>query len=198
MTLSMDKNDSAFDLGLISANNITTAPPASLSTDNTDSASETTSTSTNTQECNICLGQVPIANFAHLHACSHSFCRSCISTHIFTKATQSKSPFIPCPMCHVALDDHDILDLGGVDVLAQLQQQAGIAPATAQMIPLELSVEDQKLFESIARKDHFRKCPHCQSPIEKNGGCNNMSCRCGRAFQWDKAETLFPCNQVCF
>lgn len=62
------------------------------------------------------------------------------------------------------------------------------------------SLEEQRIadleFERIARLNHFRLCPSCQSPIEKNGGCDNMSCRCGRAFRWSEARTLFPCHQL--
>ncbi len=37
------------------------------------------------------------------------------------------------------------------------------------------------------RKKHTRPCPKCKSPIEKNGGCNHMSCQkpgCGAQFCW--------------
>lgn len=34
-------------------------------------------------------------------------------------------------------------------------------------------------------------CPHCQSPIEKNGGCDNMTCsKCMRWFSWSNAQLL--------
>jgi hypothetical protein len=29
-----------------------------------------------------------------------------------------------------------------------------------------------------------RTCPQCQSNVEKNGGCNHMTCRCGCQFCW--------------
>jgi hypothetical protein len=33
------------------------------------------------------------------------------------------------------------------------------------------------------------RCPHCNVPIEKNGGCNQMICtRCGLYFNWLKAK----------
>eukprot|EP00439_Symbiodinium_sp_Y106_P024451 s5107_g2.t8 len=35
-----------------------------------------------------------------------------------------------------------------------------------------------------------RKCPKCQAPIEKNGGCNHMHCtRCGRHFDWTASQS---------
>ena len=27
-------------------------------------------------------------------------------------------------------------------------------------------------------------CPNCQAPVEKNGACNHMACRCGNTFCW--------------
>ena len=30
----------------------------------------------------------------------------------------------------------------------------------------------------------YKKCPRCKFPIEKTGGCNKMTCRCGQAFCW--------------
>jgi hypothetical protein len=36
-----------------------------------------------------------------------------------------------------------------------------------------------------------KRCPTCKTPIEKNGGCNNMYCTaCGTAFQWTDAGKL--------
>ena len=37
--------------------------------------------------------------------------------------------------------------------------------------------------------DRVRRCPKCQAPIEKNGGCDHMSCtRCGRHFDWASSQ----------
>lgn len=32
---------------------------------------------------------------------------------------------------------------------------------------------------------HVKKCPRCHQPMEKNGGCQHMSCRCGHHFCWE-------------
>ena len=30
-----------------------------------------------------------------------------------------------------------------------------------------------------------KKCPHCRHPMEKDGGCQHISCRCGHGFCWE-------------
>ncbi|KAL4267800.1 RBR-type E3 ubiquitin transferase [Pleurotus pulmonarius] len=42
-----------------------------------------------------------------------------------------------------------------------------------------------------------KKCPNCQAPIEKSGGCNHMSCRCGAHICWKcmgvfSADAIYP------
>ncbi|ELP91237.1 ariadne RING finger, putative [Entamoeba invadens IP1] len=33
-------------------------------------------------------------------------------------------------------------------------------------------------------KQNTKICPRCKNPIQKNGGCNHMTCRCGHQFCW--------------
>lgn len=35
---------------------------------------------------------------------------------------------------------------------------------------------------------HLRRCTTCQLPIENNGGCDSMTCTCGRSFCWKTAQ----------
>src|SRR3989344_8798860 len=37
-----------------------------------------------------------------------------------------------------------------------------------------------------------KDCPKCGSPVEKNGGCNLMTCRCGTFFCWVRVFTSSP------
>lgn len=34
-------------------------------------------------------------------------------------------------------------------------------------------------------QDHTKKCPQCKKNIEKNNGCNHMTCKCGHGFCWE-------------
>merc|ERR1711860_137950 len=43
--------------------------------------------------------------------------------------------------------------------------------------------------------DNTRDCPHCSAPIEKNDGCNKMTCwRCNTNFCWLCGDKLNPAN----
>ena len=49
-------------------------------------------------------------------------------------------------------------------------------------------------------KANTKKCPKCQTPIEKNGGCNWINCKCGHAFCYfcfndDPGHHNQPCNR---
>jgi len=43
---------------------------------------------------------------------------------------------------------------------------------------------------------HLKQCPSCAASIEKNGGCNMMTCRCGHSFNWLDVPTTVPCDCV--
>ncbi|MFC1842378.1 RBR family RING finger protein [Candidatus Dependentiae bacterium] len=38
--------------------------------------------------------------------------------------------------------------------------------------------------EDQINKGKMRRCPGCRAPIEKNEGCNHMTCKCGHEFCW--------------
>ncbi|XP_013401831.1 uncharacterized protein LOC106167576 [Lingula anatina] len=44
-----------------------------------------------------------------------------------------------------------------------------------------------------------KKCPHCSYPMQKNGGCQHMTCRCGQDFCWEclKPWTSNHLNSSC-
>lgn len=44
------------------------------------------------------------------------------------------------------------------------------------------SIMDKETLNAI--KNNCLSCPKCNEPIEKNGGCNHMRCRCGHNFQF--------------
>ena len=44
--------------------------------------------------------------------------------------------------------------------------------------------EQERLNNELAANSGFKKCPRCAVWIEKNGGCNRVSCRCGATMCW--------------
>ena len=47
----------------------------------------------------------------------------------------------------------------------------------------KISSEQERLFNEWV-DGHGKRCPKCQSVIEKNDGCNRITCRCGANFCW--------------
>ena len=52
----------------------------------------------------------------------------------------------------------------------------------------------RELRQAVGRSAEIRFCPSCQSPIVKNGGCDNVRCTCLVTFKWSKARPLQPCG----
>ena len=44
------------------------------------------------------------------------------------------------------------------------------------------NIMNQQTLKNI--RENCVACPKCGEPIEKNGGCNHMICRCGHHFQY--------------
>ena len=46
-------------------------------------------------------------------------------------------------------------------------------------------------------EQHTKSCPECKEAIEKNDGCDHMTCRCGHEFCWLYVQTLMRTDPVC-
>ena len=44
--------------------------------------------------------------------------------------------------------------------------------------------EEVALLQCLENASKFKKCPNCQNGVEKNGGCDHMTCRCKHEFCW--------------
>ena len=44
--------------------------------------------------------------------------------------------------------------------------------------------EQERLTDQLAMQSGFKRCPECKVWIDKNEGCNHMSCRCGAHICW--------------
>lgn len=63
--------------------------------------------------------------------------------------------------------------VGGVAGETDRQRRQRLQPYE-QVVTIQENKTDKKI----------RHCPSCQVPIEKNGGCNHMRCKCGHEFCW--------------
>jgi hypothetical protein len=59
-----------------------------------------------------------------------------------------------------------------------------------------MSDAERRTLMARARREHWKYCPGCRATIEKNRGCDNMRCRCGRHFKWSEARVVAPCRRV--
>lgn len=51
--------------------------------------------------------------------------------------------------------------------------------------------------EYINNSKDIRRCPSCQTPIYKDGGCNHVSCRCGKHICW-RCTGVFATSELCY
>uniref|UniRef100_A0A7S4GEC2 RBR-type E3 ubiquitin transferase n=2 Tax=Eutreptiella gymnastica TaxID=73025 RepID=A0A7S4GEC2_9EUGL len=62
--------------------------------------------------------------------------------------------------------------------------QAPHGPATCSMVKMWLKRLEQDGENTSWLSANTKDCPLCGQPVEKNGGCNLMACRCGSFFCW--------------
>ena len=48
----------------------------------------------------------------------------------------------------------------------------------------ERSARDSELANAAWLESNTEPCPRCNTPVEKNDGCNHMTCRCGHHYCW--------------
>ncbi|KAF8806819.1 hypothetical protein BYT27DRAFT_7242544 [Phlegmacium glaucopus] len=62
-----------------------------------------------------------------------------------------------------------------------------------------MTCQERRLHKNPAEQDclfnewanvHGKRCPECRSVVEKNGGCNHMTCHCGAHFCWTCGQTF--------
>jgi len=95
---------------------------------------------------------------------------------------------VPCPVCEAAVpvsgkSNRKTNDLTCTACTAQFCRVHGLdhvgVPCEKTKPPLR-----QELQNWWWQKWHTRKCPRCGHRIQKNGGCNHMTCRCGHEICW--------------
>ena len=75
-----------------------------------------------------------------------------------------------------------------------LRRDLGLVPPATNADGAEWTQQEQRAFERTAARLRLRRCPACQTPIQKQGGCDHMTCRCGNHFSWANAEPVVACT----
>ena len=128
------------------------------------------------QECAICLEPLGSAGPVQMLACGHAYCRPCIGQHVATRRGDDREA--DCPMCKSRLTDREAVACcpharpaprRSFWPFGQQQNTHNAAPA---------------LTNEELRTLGLQRCPRCRVVIEKNGGCDQMTCRCGARFRW--------------
>lgn len=129
-------------------------------------------------------------------SCGHDFCTGCLAQHVTNEMRKEQEPW--CPICRQTLGSDSaaqpIIRAAAEEVLSEQSEAQRLAQE--QEIPRtwwQRQVEAHR-FRRLARTSHLKYCPGCSKIIEKNGGCNSMTCRCGHRFRWDKARPVAPCH----
>ncbi|CAF1395059.1 unnamed protein product [Rotaria sordida] len=139
--------------------------------------------------CSVCFCYRSYELFSTNYCCSslkkhikRKVCDSCVHRHILSKLYSCLTSYITCPElnCSFYLSQSSICDILLKyesnqllnDYLYELQWQG-------------------KSDEWIKR--YAIRCPGCNIPIEKNGGCDEIICiRCQIHFYWSKAKRNLP------
>ena len=145
------------------------------------------------EACPICLDAM---TDAFTLRCSHSYCRTCIVTHVSTRRDVQSTP--DCPCCKQKIRPLEIDLLGANVPPRQSIVPRASAPRRGQAaqwpsLQTPSSEERRELARAAGRMD-MRLCPRCNRPILKNGGCPSMQCICGRRFRWETAVPVRPCR----
>merc|ERR1712150_140633 len=74
--------------------------------------------------------------------------------------------------------------------------EGAMTPEGAEELLQQVADIGDESFRRMAQRYHLKKCPHCNAVIEKNGGCDAMTCQCGCCFDWNEADTVVPCRYI--
>ena len=147
--------------------------------------------------CEICLERgtaqrmrrlAPISSESYSRsACGHAFCQRCWKRHVNTQVQAGKGHVL-CPAvgCHTALLPPDLVSLGVSQRTRKKFAKNREANGQKHYAEFIQSSANQRWLDSVGAKC----CPSCSVLIEKDGGCDQVSCTCGHTFNWHYDETV--------
>jgi len=128
--------------------------------------------------CTVCLEDKKADEIRILH-CGHTFCAPCLKG-IFDGFLEEKILNAQrCPDCNKAFVGKDFIAIAPPEKLAEVINILLNLKVVSQPNQ-ELTDKDKKWFA-----ENTKECPQCNVRIEKNEGCNHMTCRqCTYQFCW--------------
>ncbi|XP_022772807.1 probable E3 ubiquitin-protein ligase ARI2 isoform X3 [Durio zibethinus] len=153
--------------------------------------------------CNICYEDV-LADMLTVMDCGHYFCNDCWTEHFIVKINEGQSRRIRCMAlkCNAVCDEEKIRQLVSIRdpnlsekfdrVLLESYIEDNRRVKWCPSVPHcgnAIRIEDDELCEDESETVNWitintKPCPKCHKPVEKNGGCNHVSCLCGQSFCW--------------
>jgi len=146
-------------------------------------------------ECGICLGTDDEYSLTANLPCGHEFCEPCLHRHVVAELLKRRTAW--CPTCRQPIKDEDVQQLCP-GALGEVHDRQGSGDAETAPPPatwIERTMQAYR-FRRAAQRAHLKYCPQCRFAIEKNEGCDHMTCRCGHEFDWAAAETVVTCHRL--
>ena len=138
------------------------------------------------QACPICFTDDMVA--PQMLGCGHRYCAMCIATHASVQRAANRP--INCPCC--------LRPVAPAELPTEVHAEAAETAASSSTVEAPaLSQQEQRAFRRAAKRLDLRLCPSCDAPVQKNGGCNHIRCRCGADFQWSRAKPVAKKSRTC-
>ena len=123
--------------------------------------------------CSLCLEES--SAFIVLSACLHRSCQLCLTKWVEREEASGQSKPPVCPFCRLGMSNEDIVKILG----------RAFQPKQAETRVLDQDMDDLTM---QWLNDNSKECPNCKQRVEKNGGCDHMTCRppggCGHEWWW--------------
>ena len=134
--------------------------------------------------CPICLDSLVAPQML---GCGHVYCATCIGTHASVQRAANRP--VNCPCC--------LRPVAPAELPTEVHAEAAETAASSSTVEAPaLSQREQRAFRRAAVRLDLRLCPSCDAPVQKNGGCNHIRCRCGADFQWSRAKSVAKKAQI--